>query len=196
MADFNTAVQQTLKFEGGYSNNPADKGNYYNGILVGTNYGVSAPVLAQYLGRTPSVDDMKNLTQQEAIAIYKRGYWDPLGADNIQNESVAGLLFDTAVNMGLGTTAKLVSDTLKINATIPFTSTVNVINAQDQNTFFNNFKNARAQKYEAIGGIFLSGWLNRLNSITFQDIKNNLPMILIVVMMMAASVYILTTNKT
>ena len=52
-ADFNTAQNLVKKFEGGYSNDKRDPGNYTGakigvGKLIGTNWGISAPVLVVY----------------------------------------------------------------------------------------------------------------------------------------------------
>ncbi len=69
-------MDSLFKSEGGYQNNKKDKGNYYKGQLIGTNFGVSAPVLATYLGRAPTVEDMKNLTREDAKKIAKINYYD------------------------------------------------------------------------------------------------------------------------
>ena len=54
MAEFIPIHNFVIKEEGGYQDMPSDTGNYVDGVLVGTNYGISAPVLKSYLGRTPS----------------------------------------------------------------------------------------------------------------------------------------------
>jgi lysozyme family protein len=69
-------MDSLFKSEGGYQNNKNDTGNYYKGQLIGTNFGVSAPILATYLGRTPTVKDMKNLTREDARKIAKINYYD------------------------------------------------------------------------------------------------------------------------
>lgn len=47
----------------------------------------------------PNVD-IRNLTEQQAKAIYKRDYWDKVKADDINSQVIAENIFDTAVNMG------------------------------------------------------------------------------------------------
>lgn len=69
-------AQSLFKAEGGYSTDRADTGNYYKGEFIGTNHGISAPVLATYLGRTPTVEDMKGLTQETARDIAFKNYYD------------------------------------------------------------------------------------------------------------------------
>jgi lysozyme family protein len=108
LAAFDLAFSETLGFEGGYSNDPDDGGNWTGGKvgmgeLKGTMYGISA---AQY----PDLD-IPNLTREQAKAIYYRDYWQPLKLDSFVNpqgepasmrgERIAREIFDTAVNMGV-----------------------------------------------------------------------------------------------
>ena len=75
MAKFDPAYSIVLRLEGGYQNNPADKGNYNSlGDLVGTKYGISAPVLEQWIGRPPTKMDMADYFQSDSLE-----YADALG---------------------------------------------------------------------------------------------------------------------
>jgi len=85
--------------EGGYSTDRADTGNYYKGSFVGTNHGISAPVLATYLGRKPTVEDMKNLTKADAAAIYKKNYVTNFGIDLLPVD-LQEIVFHSVVNGG------------------------------------------------------------------------------------------------
>lgn len=81
------------KFEGGLSLDPNDSGNWYNGKLVGTKYGISAAVWGgQY--------DIPNLTRKEAESIYFVHYWKASGADQLQWPACL-VVFDTAVQHGV-----------------------------------------------------------------------------------------------
>jgi lysozyme family protein len=107
MADFYKIVAPTLKFEGGYGNRPDDPGNYctvwrngkaYRGALVGTNHGIAAPTLQTYLGRCPTVAEMKALTKEKAIEIYKKIFWDGLiNGDKIKDQYVAFMCFQAVI---------------------------------------------------------------------------------------------------
>lgn len=106
MADFKIAHNKTIAFEGNYTADPDDNGNWTGGAkgsgkLVGTNYGISAPLLADYLGYVPAIGDMKSLTKESAEKIYKRLFWDAIKGDYINDQETANLLYDTAVNMGV-----------------------------------------------------------------------------------------------
>lgn len=134
MAKFEIAYSLTAVNEGGYTNHQEDSGNWSGGkvgvgILVGTNLGISAPVLSKYLGRTAAVNDMKNLSVTVAMDIYKKNYWNAIRGDEINSQQKANSIYDSAVNMGVGTSIGLVQDTLKIPITKKMdTITLNALN--------------------------------------------------------------------
>lgn len=122
MADFFKAHIKTASNEGGYTDNPDDNGNWTGGKkgigqLIGTNYGISAPVLKGYLKREPTVADMKSISQDAVHAIYKRGYWNTMRGDEILNQQEAESIYDACVNMGCGQAIKLAQHALGIEAT-------------------------------------------------------------------------------
>ncbi|HEX3101088.1 MAG TPA: glycosyl hydrolase 108 family protein [Pyrinomonadaceae bacterium] len=87
MSNFETAIAALLKNEGGYVNNPADKGGE-------TKYGIAKKW-------HPEVD-IKNLTVDGAKAIYKSDYWNPNNFDGINDAEIATAALDTVVNHGRG----------------------------------------------------------------------------------------------
>ncbi len=97
MDDFARCLAFTLRAEGGFTNNPADPGNWTGGHvgageLRGTNFGISA---AAY----PTID-IAGLSAAAAGEIYRRDYWAPLQGDALPLP-VALAAFDAAVNAGL-----------------------------------------------------------------------------------------------
>lgn len=92
-AGFPDAVERLLAREGGYSDNPADRGGK-------TNFGISSKAY-------PNLDVSK-LTRDQARDIYKRDYWDAIGADQL-DPSVREIAFDAAVNHGVGTARKMLA---------------------------------------------------------------------------------------
>lgn len=92
--NFDQAFTRLLGNEGGYSNNEADPGG-------ATNWGVTQAVARAngYQG------DMKNFTQDQAKAIYRKLYWDSIGIVNLPTE-VQFDVFDGAVNSGPTQSAK------------------------------------------------------------------------------------------
>ncbi len=72
-----TMMPSVYKWEGSYQQMKGDRGNYTtSGKLIGTNKGISAKTLETYLGREPTVDDMKNLDQETVSTIYKEEFYD------------------------------------------------------------------------------------------------------------------------
>lgn len=155
MADFDPAVAKTLIREGGarFTDNPDDHGG-------ATKYGISQRAY-------PNVD-IRNLTEDQAKAIYKRDYWDRVSGDTLKSQIVAENIFDTAVNMGATTATKLVQMTLDIDVDGKFgTGTAKAVNAIDEQEFLAEFTLAKVARYAAIcnkdrtQSKFLLGWVNR-----------------------------------
>jgi lysozyme family protein len=117
MANFDIAHKKTSVNEGGYTNDANDSGNYVDGKLIGTNLGISAPVLKAYLKRTPTVAEMKNLSPAVAAAIYKKNYWDVMKGDDWNSQDNANKVYDMCVNAGCGTAIKLWQSTIGVPQT-------------------------------------------------------------------------------
>lgn len=83
---FDQCFDKLISHEGGYVNDPRDPGGE-------TKFGISKRAYPQV--------DIKNLTLGAAKEIYKRDYWDRAQCDKI-HPSVAYVLFDAAVNSGIG----------------------------------------------------------------------------------------------
>ena len=67
MASFSKAQKIVHRAEGGYQSLYNDKGNWTSGstgigTLIGTKYGISAPAMKSWLGKTPTKHDMQNLS--------------------------------------------------------------------------------------------------------------------------------------
>lgn len=92
MSVFEHFVKEVLYVEGGYVNDPDDSGG-------STNFGITEST-ARKAGYTGEIRD---LTREEAIRIYKHLYWDKLHLDAVSHyyEELAFELFDTAVNCGV-----------------------------------------------------------------------------------------------
>ena len=80
-------IDSVFEAEGGYSTDRNDTGNYYRGQFVGTNHGISAPVLAEHLGRTPTVQDMRSLTQDTARDIAATQYYDNYNISDLPDDT-------------------------------------------------------------------------------------------------------------
>lgn len=88
--NFDKSFERLIGHEGGYVNNPLDKGGE-------TNWGISK--------RSYPTLNIASLTQYDSKAIYLRDFWKPAGCDQVP-ESVAFALFDMAVNSGVSRAVK------------------------------------------------------------------------------------------
>ncbi|WP_375650689.1 glycosyl hydrolase 108 family protein [Bartonella sp. OT172YNZD] len=93
-ASFNTAYNATLDFEGrSYVQNDSGSPSFW---------GLNAKA-------HPEIPDVSKLTEGEIKKIYYKDYWLPLNADNLP-EKIRYIAFDTAVNMGVKKTLKLLKE--------------------------------------------------------------------------------------
>lgn len=168
MANHNLYIPTLLKHEGGFVNDPADRGK-------ATNMGITMDTLKAYRGKAVSVDDVKNLTKEEAIAIYKKNYWDKIKGDSINSQSLAELLFDYAVHSGVGKASKVIQTLVSVPSDgVIGPKTIEAINKQNAKDLFEKLKQNRKAFLESIvknnpsQSKFLKGWLNRVNSFTFK----------------------------
>lgn len=102
-------------YEGGYVNDPNDHGG-------ATNMGITEATFkkAKAAGIIHS-SSVKNLTRSEAETIYRKYYWDPIGGDRLP-PPLDIVLFDAAVNCGVGAAVKLLQEAL--NELLPGTPLV------------------------------------------------------------------------
>lgn len=117
MASFKLAIQKTSRFEGGLSLLHDDNGNWTggrvnNGILIGTNHGVSAPLLTIFLGRVATKKDMIDLSKETAHSIFEKEYWNVCKCSEIKSQDIAEQLFDMAITSGQTTAIKIMQSSL------------------------------------------------------------------------------------
>lgn len=97
---FDAAVAFVLRWEGGYSSDPQDAGGE-------THWGISK--------RAYPALDIAALTREEAIALYRQDYWDAARCEDLPAQ-VALLVFDGAVNQGLGAAVWMLQEELGVLA--------------------------------------------------------------------------------
>ncbi len=96
MADFAKSLPYILHHEGGYVNNPHDKGGP-------TNFGITLSTLSLWRHKPATALDVRDMKVAEAGEIYRMHYWDALRLDGISDQNIATALFDVGVNRGVGT---------------------------------------------------------------------------------------------
>lgn len=99
--NFEKAFKEVIGIEGGYVNDPTDRGGE-------TKYGISKRAYPDL--------DIKNLTLSKAMQIYKRDYWDhfKLNIEEIEDYEIQLEVFDTAVNMGPVTAGEIFQKSLNV----------------------------------------------------------------------------------
>ena len=95
MPRFDACLALILRFEGGYSNDPADPGG-------ATNLGITQKELSAYCYAHgfPAMD-VRDLSAYRASQIYQAGYWAPCHCDYLP-PGLDVVMFDSAVNCGVG----------------------------------------------------------------------------------------------
>lgn len=170
MADFKKALEKSLKWEGGISNHPADKGGL-------TAFGISSNMWPRWYGweyvkRGDKWEESEALRMSVA-AFYKSEFWDKVRGGEINNQSIAETLFDWQINSGYHA-AKALQKVLGVAVDgIVGRQTIQAVNSGCQEQIFNQLKSLRIKFYTDIvtrnesQRVFLRGWLNRANSFTF-----------------------------
>ena len=105
MSRYDDVLKTVLGFEGGYSNDPSDRGGETNlGITAGTYE--RARQVGLVAGKS-----VKDLTKYEAARIYHDFYWKASRCDLLP-EPLDLLVFDAAVNHGVGGAGRLLQRSL------------------------------------------------------------------------------------
>jgi lysozyme family protein len=170
--DFARAVEFVLSHEGGYAENPSDRGGV-------TKYGISL----RFLKNLPDgdltndgvvdVEDVQALSRDQAIDFYWREFWHKYDYDRIAEWGIAAKLLDMAVNMGPGRAHRLaqqglwaVGKKLTVDGKLG-QKTLQAINASNRDALLAVLRAEAAAFYRLIVAkdqtqkTFLNGWLNR-----------------------------------
>lgn len=172
MANFKQAVEKIFQLEGGYQAWTNDTGNYNSlGHLVGTNWGISAPVYERWIGKPPTLLEMRNMPKQVAEEIYKARFWDRIQGSRISPQYLADIIMDGAVNHGVSRGVKLLQEVLGVYPDgIMGEITLAAIRRANPARLFEAYKQRRVAFYNSLAASnpayrpFLDGWMNRINS--------------------------------
>jgi lysozyme family protein len=162
-ANFDQAAVYCGLNEGGYVNHPADKGGP-------TNFGITIGTLSKWLGHQASIDEVKNLTKETALKIYKSNYWDVLQLDSLVDQGVATCMLDMGLLCGPGVSAKWAQEICKVKVDLKIGPvTLAAINNYDGIEFIKQFSQKAKVYFSEIvkrspsQSVFLNGWNNRAN---------------------------------
>jgi lysozyme family protein len=139
---FDIALKYSLQFEGGYVNDPADKGG-------ATNKGITKAVYDEYRTKNSlPIQSVKNISDKEVRDIYYKQYWLASGCDKL-SDKLAIVVFDMAINSGVSRAKRYLTLTQDPNKYLDLRA-----------GFFKKIvqNNPSQQK-------FLKGWLNRVENL-------------------------------
>lgn len=173
MANVQKIIHKILKWEGGWANDPADKGGP-------TMKGVTIEVYKAYCRSkgwpAPTLQQLKEITMAEWVDILKTNYWDRWKADEIKNQSIAELLVDwvwTSGKYGIIFPQRVLG--VKDDGIVGPITLKTLNDYPNQKELFQKLWDRRKQHFVAIAksnpsaNKFLKGWLNRLNDFKYQD---------------------------
>ena len=172
MANVNNLAPYILKWEGGYVNDPYDKGGATNmGVTIGTWKQVGYDKDGD---GDIDVNDLKLLTKDDVVnRVLKPHYWDRWKADQIQSQSIANILVDWL--WGSGKWGVIIPQRiLGVEADgIVGPKTISAINSRDPLILFREIYDARVKYIDDIckatptNERFRRGWMNRLNDLKY-----------------------------
>lgn len=149
MEAFDRCIRAVLSEEGGLSDHPQDPGGL-------TKYGISSRAYPHL--------DIRALTMDAAIAIYRRDYWNPIRGMDLP-PALALLVFDSAVNQGVGTAARLLQKAVGVTEDGSIGPvTLRAVSSLPLEHVLIDFCAERALRYEFNRNeeIFGRGWYRRL----------------------------------
>jgi lysozyme family protein len=157
---FDPAMAFVLKAEGGYVDNPRDPGG-------ATNMGITLRTLSDWRGTTVTKAQVKSLPKDEAEAILGAHYWNSTHCGQLP-AGVDLMVFDAAVNMGVGTSAKMLQAAVGADQDGSIGPMTLAAVAQFQPfEIISDLKDRRTAHYRSLSTfeVFGRGWLNRVASV-------------------------------
>ena len=166
MSSFESALKKTLRWEGGYVNDPEDRGGEtYCGISRKSHPTWEGWDILDKAGSDPQAPIRMHRSVED---FYKDNYWDKICGSQIFSGQVASALFDFAVNSGVATASKIIQRIVGVEADgVIGKHTIGAINNSSVNLtntlcekrleFLKSINPQYAKKY-------IKGWTNRVNS--------------------------------
>ena len=164
-ASYQKALRFILRWEGGFVDDPADRGGR-------TNRGVTQRTYDSWRSRQGLAPrDVKDIEEAEVSAIYEGDYWIPPRCD-ILASPLDLAEFDTAVNMGVRRSVRILQTVLGCGVDGAFGDTTKTAAANcDPGDAVVQYCKVREGIYRGIvqrdptQARFLKGWMNRLNAL-------------------------------
>lgn len=168
MANADKYIEHLLKWEGtGFTIISGDKGKE-------TAMGVTLATYRQFFGANKTAEDLKNMSMREWKYIFHYGFWGPVKADNINNQSLATLIMDICWMSGRKTAIRKIQRCLgglQVDGIVG-PQTLRILNEFPEDSFYKIYQMRKDWFYaiterDRTQMKFLKGWLNRLNSVKY-----------------------------
>ncbi|AHJ87874.1 endolysin [Vibrio phage PVA1] len=158
---FYKSFERVIGHEGGYTDDPNDRGNWTSGKvgegeLKGTKFGISAMSYPHL--------DIKNLTLDEAQAIYFNDFWVKDGIDQLP-KAMQYQMFDASINHGFRNATKMLQRAVDVaDDGIIGKNTMKAVGQYDQLNLVLLFNNERLKFYTDIRtwSQYGKGWARRV----------------------------------
>ncbi len=165
--NWKASFDMMLESEGGFSDDEHDKGNWLpDGRKGSTNLGVTQTVWESWVGRQSNEKEMRNLTPALVEPMYRKKYWDACRCNDLPS-GVDYLVFDFAVNAGVGRSAKTLQSavgTTPDGAIGPLT--LAAVNAHTPEELVEEFTKEKIRFYTGLNNpTYEQGWLNRVGQV-------------------------------
>lgn len=176
MSNYDEAYKIVARNEGGYADDPTDKGgqtifgltrrdwpNWSGWPVVDKVLAINgkAKGIPMLNANQPLKDSVKNL--------FKANYWDAISAGSINDQQLANQAFDTAINMGVGRSAKFLQLACGVTVDLHIgPATLAAVNAMNPSVVYGEFLRYRKAKYDDIIKAdprqvkFKASWYSRL----------------------------------
>jgi len=155
-------IDDILRREGGFVDHAADRGG-------ATNYGITQETLANWRSRSVSVDEVRDLTEDEAREIYAARYVVEPRFSDIEDEDLAALVVDCAVNHGPTRAARWLQKAAGVTTDGKVGPiTLEAVNSQDGMDLYCAVLAERCRFYGRLitrvpsQAAFAAGWANRV----------------------------------
>lgn len=169
--NFDAALAEVLKHEGGYVDHPRDPGGATNlGVTLATAKAADLDVDGD-----GDVDkaDVRALTPAKVAPVYKARYWDACECDKLPS-GVDLIVFDGAVNSGPARARRWLQQAVgaKTDGVIG-PKTLAAVQAQSPAKTIENIRAIRDGFYRSLStfGVFGKGWLRRLSAVTAKSLQ-------------------------
>lgn len=158
---FDQCIPLVLKHEGGWVNDPRDPGG-------ATNRGVIQATYDWWRDKQGKPrQSVRNITDDEVHAIYRRDYWDEIRGDNLP-AGVDYAVFDFAVNSGINRASRYLQEVARVAADGKIgPATIAAVKALPAATIINGLCDARMAFLRRLDTFptFGKGWTARVSDV-------------------------------